>query len=633
VCTVYVHVDTVTVRKGDVVAQGQQIATSGNTGTGGNAHLHFAVDNCAWQSLPSSFVEAGVPLSSRMVTSANPTSSPPPLVVNPVDVGQVVAVAIDPAYAGGASVSRMSLRVDFDDGVLDYISASSNPNGGGFGFLRWNDIAPGETMYVSFVTTDPGSGSALTATVVVYTDPDGAGPLPEIEVTSGADGVSWEITAPPEPEHLVGTVYHDLDGDGLRDITDPPLAGVTVEAWYDDGDGQFEPNVDDYLSTSVTTDEFGQYDLEVPPGLPFWVVPGGDEIDGALATNGTATLDTGDALTLGYAWPSVQIIAVAEDRPDGAALILPGPYPVTVTFNYTVRNTGETALRDLIVSDDVGTPLDTGDDAVVCSLAGPLPAGAETTCSLTRSVDGPGVSIAQVTATPTGWAPDATGPAVGDSDAAEIQRLADGTNPDLRADVCGSDIVLVLDESGSVNRWRTTFTQAARNFIAGVVDTGTRVAVVEFSTTATLVVPYTEVTSGGLGTISTVFDPYLDTGYYPNGFTNWKGALEVVRDEMTSPSTVFFVTDGNPNILDSAWVSETSATEGAAAVADNLKAQGVHMFAVAVGRSPDIEFVEAISGPDRYPGADFGSADYAASIRIDLLDEMMTDYGSQVCTP
>lgn len=634
VCTLYLHVGTVTVQRGQVVGQGEQIATAGDTGTSGSAHLHYAVDNCAWISMPSSFVEAGVPTAGMSLRSANPADTPTPAIVNPVEVGQVVALEVDADYVGGAAVTRAELVVTFDEEALNYVASSENPSSGGPGVLRWNDhLALGETFTVGFVTDAASAGAVATAEVTVFTDPDGAGPLPEVELASALDMVTWQITAPPEPVHLVGTLYGDVDGDGDRDVSELGLAGITVEAWLDDGDSVFEPGEDDYLSTSAITDQYGQYDLEVPPDLPFWVVPADDDLDGAIATAGAFALAGDDSLWFGFAWPEVQLVVVPEDRPDGATLVLPGPYPVSVTFNYTITNTGETALRDLVVVDDAGTPGDASDDLAVCSITGPIAIGAEQSCSLTRSLDDPGTSTATVTATPTGWAPGATGPEVSDSDSASVQRLADGTNPDLRSDACGSDIVLVLDESGSVSRYRTTVTQAARNFLAGVSDTGTRVAIVEFSSVATLMVPYTEVTSGALGTIETSFVPYLDNGYYPTGFTNWKAALEIVRDDLSSPSTVIFFTDGNPNILDGVWVSERSAAEGAAGVADHLKAQGVHMFAVGAGRSHDIEFLEEISGPDRYPPAPFDEADYASSIRMDLIDEMFADYAARICAP
>ena len=121
--------------------------------------------------------------------------------------------------------------------------------------------------------------------------------------------------------------------------------------------------------------------------------------------------------------------------------------------------------------------------------------------------------------------------------------VAESPNPDLTA-ACGIRVVLVLDESGSIQDVGAigNVRLAANAFIESLADTGSEVAVVEFNTHARTPIPFTPVTAGPTGTITTLFRPYVnDTsggeGYnpadYPPGAglrtTNWDDAFEKVQ--------------------------------------------------------------------------------------------------------
>ena len=164
--------------------------------------------------------------------------------------------------------------------------------------------------------------------------------------------------------------------------------------------------------------------------------------------------------------------------------------------------------------------------------------------------------------------------------------------------------------------------KAFRAFTSALKNTGSRMAVSEFSTVARLPLPgaanrtYTAVTDA---TIATTFDPYIANGYNPNGSTNWEDAFRIGRYFLPRPSEatphlVVFITDGDPNKIvredqvtydpgnpnvaqneyelkvpldDNETVSDgrEPGQEPGRPNANAVKAQGSHILTVAVGRA------------------------------------------------
>ena len=212
--------------------------------------------------------------------------------------------------------------------------------------------------------------------------------------------------------------------------------------------------------------------------------------------------------------------------------------------------------------------------------------------------------------------------------------------PNLAA-ACGIDILVILDESGSIAAaGATEDVQAAfRAFTAALKNTGSRMAVSEFSTVARLPLgqrAYTAVTDA---TIASTFDPYISAGYNPDGSTHWEDALpgrpllpappepghaasrrvhHRRRPERDRPRRPRDLRPGNPNVaaneyelkvpLDS---NETHgrrqhlAKDRAVSNANALKAQGSHILTVAVGAGlssrRSLDRIIDVSGPDVFP--------------------------------
>jgi uncharacterized repeat protein (TIGR01451 family) len=220
---------------------------------------------------------------------------------------------------------------------------------------------------------------------------------------------------------------------------------------------------------------------------------------------------------------------------------------------------------------------------------------------------------------------------------------------------CGIDVMLVLDESGSIDRFGATdaVKGATEAFLAALVGTGSRVAITEFSSNARPGVGYTTVTAPTLAA-GGVFRNYIDS-FNPSGWTNWQDAFSFVRQENAEQGgiradLVVFVTDGDPT------ARRTSGTVGSTAgvqtglidgsvlalqpaweEANLVKRQGSHIFAVGVGPAVQIETsrrrLAAVTGYNEFPDPvdDFSRADYTVEPNFDRLRDTLRTVVRELC--
>ena len=162
----------------------------------------------------------------------------------------------------------------------------------------------GETITYTYVVTN--TGNAAIANVVVRDD----------NATPGNTGDDFNATY----------VSGDTDSDGLLDVT---------ESW-------------NYTSTRNVTQDM--------------LDAGADLTNLATATGSGATPDTDDATIDVEQRPDIEINKITiygSNSGDGLTGVIAGN---AITWQYAVSNTGNTALSDVDVSDDNGTPGDTTDD-------------------------------------------------------------------------------------------------------------------------------------------------------------------------------------------------------------------------------------------------------------------------------
>ena len=185
---------------------------------------------------------------------------------------------------------------------------------------------------------------------------------------------------------------------------------------------------------------------------------------------------------------------------------------------------------------------------------------------------------------------------------------------------CGLNVILVLDESGSIGTSKATdqVKNAARAFLTPLAGTGSKVAVVEFSTAAHLGVAYQTVTAE---TIASKFEPYLKNEYSPAGWTNWEDALLLSKktsDAQPKADLVVFVTDGDPTAYNEGSgqktnTSNTDALNKAIPQANAIKNDGIKIFGVGVGsalnNTDSQNRLKKISGPNVATGDNVAGAD------------------------
>lgn len=217
-------------------------------------------------------------------------------------------------------------------------------------------------------------------------------------------------------------------------------------------------------------------------------------------------------------------------------------------------------------------------------------------------------------------------------------------NPDL-ATSCGLDFVMILDRSGSVssNDADDTVRGAATAFLDALADTGSTVSLVSFADTASVDAAPTPLTSGdNLEKLHSVVNEMQFKGY-----TNWDDALLKAQSQFKSfpagaPPLVIMVTDGVPN----RWINDqNSQVEGkgaqlnqtaldqAVAQADEIKANGTHMFALGVEGDLGLEesSLQDISGLDEWTGGDIATADWTKVQGFDKLSGALQNLATDLC--
>ena len=256
-------------------------------------------------------------------------------------------------------------------------------------------------------------------------------------------------------------------------------------------------------------------------------------------------------------------------------------------------------------------------------------------------------------------------------------------NPDLDPS-CGLDILLVLDETGSMSNDETDLENAYREFILALENSGTSIGVVDFSsrnpngnggesdrvddhpddgdtdhsdTDLDFAIAGYQPTSTTNVSPGGILRNYVDAspdGYEPNGFTNWQEALwaaDMFESTHGNADLVVFFTDGDPNTVDSATpgfagtngelddsqAEMNTAASWAVEYSNDLRDGGTHIlgFGLGLGGANSTARLSSVTGPNGATNAgefDAATTDYVTFSGASDIATAFETLANQLCT-
>jgi len=250
--------------------------------------------------------------------------------------------------------------------------------------------------------------------------------------------------------------------------------------------------------------------------------------------------------------------------------------------------------------------------------------------------------------TPSSWTPGNSGSS-SNNGSPFINVRDNGTLPSG----CGTNILLVLDRSGSIDPYKDQYEAAAKQFVSSLNGTPTQIGIVSFNSDVNSYQPAQGNSSfyqsplslanpASANTLNTVIGNIYNS---PDSLTNWDGVLQAAAQsksftpdattgQTANPDMVVFITDGNPTTSE---VNTSSSNEdlinlsSGIASANLVKNQAsrpgmkVKLMAIGVGNGVTLDNLKVVSGPDE--GVD---GDYAAPT-IPQLGDFLSELAASQC--
>ena len=209
-------------------------------------------------------------------------------------------------------------------------------------------------------------------------------------------------------------------------------------------------------------------------------------------------------------------------------------------------------------------------------------------------------------------------------------------NPPLMANCDDIRIVLLLDESGSLNSSRMDVEDGVNNFVTALNGSGAELALIEFSTYARLVTNYTPMNSALVTNVQNYFNgiPYNGYTYNPNGGTNWHHAIALAAS-LAQADLIIFFTDGEPNYYGTSLIYSCDyapSIVNPVKIANQLKNNGSHIFMLGVGNSINNTNLQRMSGTTQYMAGTntVGTSDWTIE-NFDNLAQCLEDFAYEIC--
>jgi plastocyanin len=353
----------------------------------------------------------------------------------------------DPSHYFGVAAAQPAIDLEKDTNGFDADAATGpfvpvgSPITWTYTFTNTGDV----TLFDVTVMDDNGTPSESDDDWVVctfdYLDPDGsdscaieatasAGQYTNIGMVSGFAAGATSAVSDSDPSNYFGVqasitlekLTNDVDADTAPGPSIPvgqtvtwtytasntgnvTLSGVVVT---DDNGTPSDPSDDQTVCTisSLNPDESDSCSAS------------GTAVEGQYTNVGSVTGSPPGGLPDVSASDSSNYFGVLESQPALAlqkstngqdADTAPGPSVLvgeTVTWTYSVRNSGNVTLFNVVVSDDNGTPADDNDDFTVCTIASLDPGGSETCSAEGTATEGQYANLGTATGSPQGDLPE-----------------------------------------------------------------------------------------------------------------------------------------------------------------------------------------------------------------------------------
>jgi len=273
-------------------------------------------------------------------------------------------------------------------------------------------------------TLDPGESQDFSCTFSVTTsDVDwsatGHG-TDSLDAAAPADGetVSGHVHVVNPSIDVVKTAGSSLDSqvaDGaVYETQDGTTVVYRIEVTTDDPDGLTDVQVSDDTCSPVTAVTSGGHNVgdananDVLEPDETWVyqcskleaiAADGEHVHDVATASGQPSagdrVDETDDADVALLVPGIEVVKTAGDAADGATYVTEA-FQNNVTYHYSVKNTGELELLNVVVRDDNGTPGNPADDFTVCTIPS-LAVGTSTTCDKTLTITNDTTNVAVAT--------------------------------------------------------------------------------------------------------------------------------------------------------------------------------------------------------------------------------------------
>lgn len=322
--------------------------------------------------------------------------------------GETVQFQVVVTNTGPTTLAYIPLLDLYDTSCLAFVPKADPPESSDLpGYIEWSDLTisngtdldPGDafTTTLTFQVVGPPS-PAVTASGVNTATVSGALDVNGYSAPDGQDRVLYTCAAPAS---IGDYVWLDLNANGLQDEpAGSGLNGVTVYLYLDDGDGIFDPLLDQLVATQVTSDD-GGYLFDMLHAGDYWVDVDETTVPAGLSlTTGTdplpVTVNYGDAfLDADFGYQGADLAIRKTDRPDPVAT------GTVLAYTLVVTNAGPSDAPNVIVTDTLpagltfvsaAPPQASGPNPLVWNL-GTIPAGGSSTIVVTTTVDSSAAGI------------------------------------------------------------------------------------------------------------------------------------------------------------------------------------------------------------------------------------------------